>query len=307
MIVEVSREEYKRHFSTDPHIFINDGFIANVENKCDRVVRFMKDDESSIGLILGIKDGVAKSPFSAPFGGFHYSHEYLFYNIVHDFISDLKDYIASQGLKAVQITLPPDLYQINMNAKLVNAFIRLGFTMENPDITHWADLKNFDGTWTKNMVTQNCRKAVKHGLTWSLVTDMESKKEAYEVILQNREQLGRKIYMTFDDLLGMEHIVPVDFFLVRESNGNGIGAGIFYRGHEKIVIGIFLGDDMEKRNLGTMNFLYKNLYEYYKEMGFSFLDLGISGLAGEPNAGLVRFKELHNCIASLRHTLSWTP
>lgn len=307
MLVEVSKEVYRRRFPNDSNLFITEPFIGLVESRSERVVRLMKEDESSLGLILGIKEGIAKSPFSAPFGGFHYSHEHLSYQVVSDFLSDLKDYIVSEGLKKLCITLPPDLYQINMNAKLVNAFIRLGFTMATPDITNWADLQKFDGTWTKAVVGQNCRKAVKHGLTWSLVTDRKSMEDAYEVIFRNREEQGRKIYMTLDDLLEVNGIIPVDFFLIRDSNGTGIGAGVFYRGHERIVEGVFLGDDMEKRNLGTMNFLYKNCYEFYKELGFDYIDLGTSSLEGEANTGLIRFKELHNCFTSLRYTFSWAP
>ncbi|MEA5126983.1 MAG: hypothetical protein VB074_02255 [Proteiniphilum sp.] len=307
MLVEVLKEEYRRHFTTDPHMFISETFIGMVQNKCDRMVRLMKEDDSSMGLIAGIKDDILKSPFSAPFGGFHYSHEHQFYYTISNFITDLKEYVNKKDLKGVSVTLPPDLYQANMNAKLINAFIRSGFTMAVPDICNWADLKNFDGKWAKYVVEQNCRKAVKHGLTWSLVTDMKSKEDAYEVIFRNREEQGRKIYMTLDDLLEMEHIVPVDFFLVRDSNGNGIGAGIFYRGHEKIVTGIFMGDDMEKRNLGIMNLMYKHCFYHYKDMGFDYIDLGTSSFEGEPNIGLIRFKELHNCITSLRYTFSWAP
>lgn len=307
MLIEVSKEVYRRRFTTDPHMFISEEFIGMVENKCDRVVRLMRDDDSSMGLIVGIKDGIVMSPFSAPFGGFHYSHEHQFYHTISDFLTNLKDYIEKEGLKQLCITLPPDLYQVNMNAKLVNAYIRLGFTMATPDIINWADLKNFDGTWAKYVVEQNCRKAVKHGLTWSMVTDRESMEDAYQVILRNREEQGRKIHMTLDDLLEMNRVVPVDFFLVRDRDGNAIGAGVFYRGHEKIVQGIFMGDDMEKRNLGIMNLIYKNCFHYYKEMGFDYIDLGTSSFEGEPNVGLIRFKELHNCFTSLRYTFSWTP
>jgi len=307
MLVEVSKEVYRRHFTTDPNMFITEAFIDLIEKKCDKVIRLMRDGDSSIGLILGLKEDTIRSPFSAPYGGFHYSHEYMSYNVVFDFLSDLKDYVISRRLKNVSITLSSDLYQVNMNAKLVNAFIRLGFTMATPDITHWVSLKKFEGTWVKNVVAQNCRKAVKHGLTWSVVTDKKSMEDAYEVIFRNREKRERKIYMTLDNLLDVNRIIPVDFFLVRDSDGNSIGAGIFYRGHEKIVQGIFVGDDLKKRNLGVMNFLYKNCYEYYKEMGIDYIDLGTSSFEGEPNVGLIRFKELHNCLTSLRYSFSWAP
>lgn len=307
MLVDVSAQVYRKHFSSDPHMFISEKFIDLVEDKCDKVVRLMKEDECSMGLILGIKDGIARSPFSAPFGGFHYSYEYMFYHVVSDFLSDLKEYIAGEGLEQLWITLPPDLYQTSMNAKFVNAFVTHGFTMETPDITNWANLKHFDGKWTKNVVAQNCRKAIRHGLTCSIVTDRDSMEEAYKVIYRNRTEKGRKLKMSLDDILEVSRIIPVDFFIIRDSDGNCIGTGVFYRGHEKIVECIFLGDDMEHRSLGIMNLLYQNCYEYYKEMGFEYIDLGASSLEGEANDGLIRFKELHNSISSLRYTFSWMP
>src|SRR5690554_5037667 len=141
MLVEVSKEEYRKHFPTDASPFISEAFIELIEKKQDRVVWLMKEDNPSIGLLVGLKDGKLRSPFSAPFGGFHYSHEYIFYNMVHEFLSDLKEYVAREGLKQVAITLPPDLYQVNMNAKFINAFIRLGFKMEVPDLNSCIDLK----------------------------------------------------------------------------------------------------------------------------------------------------------------------
>lgn len=307
MLVEISKEAYRKCFTTDPNLFITEPFISLVESKCDKIVRLMKEDDSSMGIILGITGNIAKSPFSAPFGGFHYSHEHLFYHVIHDFLKDIKEFTARAGLQQICITLPPCLYQANMNAKLVNAFVALGFTSAVPEITQWADLKNFNGKWVKPVVEQNCRKAAKHGLTWSIATDRKSQEDAYNVICRNREEQNRKIYMTLDDLFDVNEIMPVDFCIVREPNGECISAGVFYRGMDKIVTGIFLGDNLEKRNLGSMNYLYKQCYIHYKEMGFDYIDLGTSSLEGEANEGLIRFKELHNCITSLRYSFSWKP
>ena len=305
MLVEVSKDEYRRHFPIDASPSISEAFIGITEKKQDKVLRLMKEGVPSMGLVVGVKDNVARSPFSAPFGGFHYSHEYMFYSPVHEFLSDLQEYTSRAGLKQLSITLPPDLYQVNMNAKLVNAFLQLGFTMELPDINNWVNLNEFDGVWIKGVVAQNCRKAVKHGLVWSVATDKEELDAVYGVIHRNREDQGRKIYMTLEDILEVRTVFPIDFFQIREPDGNCVGAAIFYRGHEKIVQGIFLGDDLDKRNLGIMNYMYMNVYQYYKEMGFEYIDLGTSSLGGKPNPGLIRFKELHNCETSLRYTFTW--
>jgi len=307
MLVEVSKEVYRKHFPTDASPFISEAFVELTEIKQERIIRLMRKDDPSMGLLVGLKDGVLRSPYSAPFGGFHYTHEYMFFNPVYEFLSDLKEYVDREGFKQLSITLPPDLYQVNMNAKLINAFIQLGFVMEVPDINNWVNLKEFDGIWVKNVVTQNCRKAIKNGLVWSVVTDRDALKEVYSVISRNREEQGRMIHMTLEDIIEVRQIFPVDFFAIREENGNCVGAAIFYRGHEKIVQGIFLGDDLEKRNLGIMNYMYMNVYNYYKEQGMEYIDLGTSSLGGEPNSGLIRFKELHNGKTSLRYTFTWAP
>lgn len=307
MLTDITKTLYRRYFDTDPSPFISEAFLGLVENKTKRLIRLMDEEEKSIGLILGLKDDILCSPFSAPFGGFHYTHEHVSYSVIFNYLSDLKLFVNEQGFKRVVITLPPNPYQNNMNAKFINAFVRLGFTMATPDIQNCVNLKKFDGNWTKNTVGQNCRRAIKHQLSCSIVTDEASRKDAYDVIFRNRVEQEREIHMTLDDILKVNEILPVDFFLVKDSDGCNIGAGIFYRGHSKIVQGIFLGDDMEKRSLGIIDFLVMNIYEHYKKMDFDYIDLGISSMCGDPNVGLIRFKEIHNCETSLRFTFWWSP
>ncbi len=307
MLVEVSKKEYRRFFPTDASPFISEAFIELNEKKQDKVIRLIKKNNYSIGLLAGIKDGIMRSPFSAPFGGFHYRNEHLAYDLVYKFLSSLKEYALNEQLKKISITLPPDPYQINMNAKLINAFIRLGFKMETPDLNNVVNLKKFTGKWVKSEVAQNCRKAIKNGLIWSKVSDIDEMKEAYDVIHNNRTGLGRKIHMTLEDILDVKEVLPVDFFIIRDVEGNCVGAAVLYRGHEKIVQGVFMGGDLERRNLGVIDYMYLKLYNYYKEMGFDYLDMGTSSLQGDPNMGLLRFKEIHNSETSLRYTFTWAP
>lgn len=307
MLVEVSKDHYRKYFTTDSNPFVSDIFMNLVESKADKIVRLMTEDDTSMGLIAGIKNNVIKSPFSAPFGGFHYTHEYISYNVIYNFISCLKEYVAKNKFESISITLPPDLYQKSMNAKLINAFIKSGFEMETPNIMNWINLSDFNGKWVKSSCGQNCRKAVKNGLYFEVAKDEKTIKDAYEVIYNNRKEQGRKIYMTLEDILKVNEVIPVDFLAVKDQDGRCMGSGVFYRGHEKIVQGIFLGDTMEKRNLGVMDLLLLNIFELYKQMNFKYLDLGLSSLGGEPNSGLIRFKEIHNCSTSLRYTFSWSP
>lgn len=307
MLLETTKKTYSQCFPANANPYISEGFLSLNEHKADKIIRLMKDDDPTIGLIAGIKDNTLNSPFSAPFGGFHYSHEYLAYDAVFQFISDLKEYASTQKLDSISITLPPDIYQVNMNAKFVNAFIRNGYEMSVPNITHWINLPDFDGTWNKSNIGQKCRKAIKNQLTFEEATNETSKREAYDVIHTNRIVQERNIYMTFEDVMRVNEVMPVDFLLVRDNNGEAIGAGVFYRGHEKIIQGIFMGDVIEKRNLFIMDYMYMKFYEHYKNLNYEYIDLGTSSSDGDPNIGLVRFKEIHNCASSLKYTFTWSP
>ena len=90
MLIDTTKSLYRRYFGTDPSPFISEEFLGLVENKTDQLIRLIDENDKSIGLILGLKDGVLCSPISAPFGGFHYTHEHLLYSIVYDYLSDLK-------------------------------------------------------------------------------------------------------------------------------------------------------------------------------------------------------------------------
>lgn len=306
MLIEVSKDLYRKHFPIDSNLYISEPFLELVRHKVDRIIRLMKLNDNSMGLIAGIKEDAICAPFSAPFAGFHYTHEHLSYEVIENFLLQLKNFVIDNKLKSITITLPPDLYQTNMNAKCINAFYRLGYNMSTPEIIHWIDLKNFDGKWVKNTVAQNYRKAINNNLTFHVVSDEQSINGVYEIIFRNREIQGRKIHMSLSDIINVNTIIPVDFFLVKNLYGKKMGAGVFYRGHDKIAQGIFVGDDMEFRSLGIMDLLYSNIYDFYKKLGYETIDLGTSGLDGEPNIGLIRFKEIHNCAASLKFTFSWS-
>ena len=298
-------KKYKNYFPDDPNPFVSEGFINLTKHKVDRIVRLVNSDKDvCIGLVAGIKDNSLLAPFSAPFGGFHYKYEAIFYNQIYDFILGLKRYITDENIETIKITLSPNVYNPCINAKLVNAFVRLGFTMNTPDIISYMDLRHFDGEWCKSEVRQNCNRAIRNGLTFSHVIDEASIKDAFDIISGNRTGQKRHIYMSLNDLLEVNSVIPVDFFLVRNMRGDNIGSGVFYRGHKKIVQGIFVGDLLSSRNLGAMDFLFLNVFNYYKENGFDFIDLGKSSSDGEPNVGLIRFKEIHNCISTLGYSFS---
>lgn len=309
MIIDIPNRIYWNHFTTNQNPYISEWFIEIVERKAERIVLLMNNADKSIGLAAGIKDNIIYSPFSAPFGGFHYSHEHLMYDAILNFLNELKEYVVLNSLSGINITLPPDIYQTNMNAKLIHAFIKSGYVMNTPNIYNWIDLALFDGIWVYNKVSNRCRRAIKNGLSFHFLTETEEdeKTDAYNLIKQNRIGKGRKIHMSFEEVKEINSRIPVDFFIVKDKTTSTIGAGIIYRGNSNIAQAIFMGDDLDKRDLGTIDFLYMNIYNHYKNMSYKHIDFGISSFNGEPNMGLIRFKEIHNCNTSLQYSFRWSP
>lgn len=61
MLVEVAKDIYRRHFPNDSNLYISESFLELVSGKADRIIRLMKRDDNSIGLVAGIKNGVIRA------------------------------------------------------------------------------------------------------------------------------------------------------------------------------------------------------------------------------------------------------
>jgi len=301
MLVESDIISYRQYFPVDPNPFISEKFIELNRYKVDRVVRLVDDSSQPvIGLVAGIKNGVLKSPFSAPFGGFHFRKENIYSSEIDRFLQLLSDYAESILLNRIEIITPPDIYHMTFNAKMVNSLVRQGYQPALPEITNWVDLTRFDGMFRQKNSREYYRQAQRNNLVFSVAQNEREKEIIYDLICENRTKFGRPIYMTLDNILSTGEIWPVEFFKV-ESENNIVASAIFYRNHNEICYAVYWGDNDEGRPLRAMDFLLLNLFVYYKEAGFRYMDLGISTENGIPNEGLLRFKESHEAISSLRY------
>lgn len=302
MLVETDISNYRRYFPVDSNPFISERFIEFNRDKVDRIVRLVDESgEPVIGLVAGIKDGVLKSPFSAPFGGFHFRKENIYISEIDRFLQLLSDYAASRFLNRIELITPPDIYHMTFNAKVVNSLIRQGYRFNFPDITNWIDLERFDGVFSQKNSREYFRQAERNNLAFCLAQNGRDREEIYKLICDNRAKFGRPVYMTLDDILSTGLIWPAEFFKVESAEKHIVASAIFYRSHDDICYAVFWGDNDEGRSLRAMDFLLLNLFAYYKEVGFRYIDLGISTENGMPNEGLLRFKESHEAFSSLRY------
>jgi hypothetical protein len=137
------------------------------------------------------------------------------------------------------------------------------------------------------------------------VSSEEESEIIYDLIADNRSRMGRPIYMTFENIMETAGLFTTDFFKVTNADEQIVAGAIFYRAHKSVAFAVFWGDAPEGRTVRAMDFLVLNLWSFYKEKGYHFVDLGISTESGIPNEGLLRFKETHECLSSLKYTFSW--
>lgn len=306
MLIEVDKGSYTRYFPSAPHPYISEGFIELNSPKVDNIIRLVDEsDPVTIGLVAGIKNGILKSPFSAPFGGFHFSKENLYISEIDRFVDALQSFIVSRRYKGIELIIPPDIYHQTFNTKLVSSLLRHSFRPILPEITNWVDLQQFNGSFSQKNSREYYRQAVRNNLSFSLTSDEAEMEEIYDLIFQNRTKLGRPIFMTLKDILNTGKLWPADFFKVCSSEQVIVASAIFYRFHPKICYAVFWGDNEAGRPLRAMDYLVFSLWSYYKNLGFKYVDLGISTEAGSPNEGLLRFKESHEAISSLRYKFIW--
>jgi hypothetical protein len=306
MLIEVDERTFSEKFPHNPHPFISEPFIRLNQGKVGKIVRLIDDDEKvGVGLIAGLKNGILLSPFSAPFGGFHFRNELIYISEIEKFISMLQNYIQSHGLLGIDIILPPNLYHFTFNAKTVNSLIRNGFQLKVPDLTNWIDLQKYNGIFLQRNSREYYKQALKHRLTFDLVLDEKDKLEAFNLVCENRKKFDRPIFMNFEDIVNTAKLWPVDFFKVCTMDRSMCASAIIYRSHPDIIYVAFWGDNEIGRPLRAMDYLLFNLWLYFKKLGFKYIDIGISTETGNPNEGLLRFKETHEAVTSLRFRFYW--
>ncbi len=302
MLIEVDANTFGQYFYNDAHPFNSKAFIELNKAKVDKIVRLVENtDKPEMGLVAGIRNNILLSPFSAPFGGFHFKKENMYSDRIDAFMLFLKEYIRSNNYTEFRITLPPDIYHQTFNAKCVNSLNRAGFLSQIPEVTSWINLSSVGDTYKHTKSSNYYRQAQRNHLVFTQAFSESEKAEAYRLICENRAKFDRPIYMTLDDLKQMEGLWTVDFFKVTTSGGEMLASAVFYRWGINMVYGVFWGDNEQGRPLRAMDFLLLNLWHFYKQKGFKYVDLGISTEDGIPNIGLLRFKETHEAVSSVRY------
>lgn len=303
-IEEIDSSEYSKLFEK-PYIPYNSvQFNVLNSHKVDEL-KFLLFHEGAlkIGIIGGIMDKGFYSPFSAPFSGFTFQNQNVNTSSILEAVTLLDEYSATSDYRLIKLTLPPSVYNEHLISKMIFCLSRDHYSVIIDDNHHYylKDFVHYENGTIRKGVRYNLKVAARNGLFFKKISNIEDKKTAYNVIKINKESKNRPLWMTFEQLLEMESLVEVDYYLVYHGD-QAIASVVVYVYSPRIVQIIYWGDLPGFSCYYPMNFLAMNIFRVYMDGGFEIIDLGNSSENSEPNFGLSNFKERIGCTATTKFT-----
>jgi len=308
MITENSLEIIELNDSTEYDKIINSYHCFNKaefsyinRNKTDHIVYLIFKDKKKTrgGIVGGIKNNTFYFPFSAPFGGFSYNNNDIKIQQIENMVMLLEKWCRSNGIENIFITLPPEIYDTTFISKTINTCYRNDYILENIELNYYFDTKNIQNQDNYlEIIPYSARKSLKRSLRENLLfiqaKTLDETKEAYDIIKINRTAKGYPLRMDFEDIISTNKIIKKDFFIVKKEM-TSIGAAVVYHITNTIVQVVYWGDIPTYSKYRVINFLSYKLFEYYRNIGIKYVDVGPSTENSIPNYGLCEFKENIGC------------
>lgn len=298
-IREVDNKTYNEIVKTPFCRFNKAEFYKLNAHKVDSV-RYLifNDGKDRFAFVLGVKDNVAKAPFSASFECFSEITVNNKINHYHEAVGALLNYLKENGISKIEIATPPSYYNIAHITKLENALYTKGFVLGNYDVNFEYYLHDFSDLY-ETSIPYNSKKALnksfRNNLSFEKTEDIAA---VYKIIKQNREEKGYPLWMSYEDVTNTAQIIPSDYFLVKDENNMPVASALVHQINDEVLRVVYWGNIQESNHLCPMNFLSYNIFKYYSTTKFKVVDIGQSTENSIPNSGLCDFKEGIGCKCS---------
>ena len=304
-ILEVDQKQYNSILKSPFSIFETTGFCALNRYKVDDIKYLIfNDSKNRLGLIIGINEKVARVPFSAPFGFFSKITENNRIGIYYEALHKLIKWCKQQGFAKLIFSLPPHFYSPSDLTMVYNALHSTGFKIEQIEVNYEYYLQNFKDDYEmsiKPKPRQKFRASIRNKLTFHKTDDISI---AYDIIKKNREEREFPLRLTIDDIKITSNIISIDIFIVKDKYGQPVSSAFIFKITDSIVRVIYWGSLNSAKILRPMNFLSFNLFKYYSNRDYTYLDIGHSTNNSIPNYGLCDFKQGLGCQSSPKFVYS---
>lgn len=298
-LVSVTPDDYARLFPTPSTAFGTAAFNMLNSAKVSRIEFLAGLDSDSrplMGMIAGLRDGIWRSPFSAPMAALSWNRD-LSLATIESFFTHVRKHLAPHPLR---LALPPAFIAPQMLTKMTG-------TLVNPASSVTLDYNyHYDLALTPEFekhLRHNARKNYNRAQKSDFAFESVDIARAYAVIAANRTAKGYYLAMTLADLEATSSIIDIDAFILRHDNID-VAAAIVYRIASGIAHVVYWGDIPGFEHLRPMNILPYHIFTYYHALGFTNVNIGTSSTDGIPNHGLCSFKESLGCTLSLIPTIT---
>jgi len=292
---EIDIRDFDSLFPQRHSVYDSARFNALNGSKVETMKAFALFGENSIplvGQILGLRDGVWRAPFSAPFSVASSNGQGEIY--VCDFYTALCQVI---NRRPVRLVWSPDVYGVGV-PMLQGCRLIVDANFHYP-------LDRFKNGNYENFLSRSGRynhhRALKYPFVFSETADIP---KAYAVIAANRQALGYPLAMTLEQVMETVKIIPAHFF-VMTLDGEDIAAAMIYDAAPGIAQVIYWGDMPYVRPYRAMNHLAFKVFEWYNlnRPDVSIIDIGPASADGVRNEGLCQFKLSVGCVETEKKTL----
>lgn len=255
---------------------------------------YIKDINVSY-LYVGVMNKNALSPYSSPFT-YYVEQMKTTESQINFFLNGISEILISLDIEKFYFTLFPDFYDYELHKKISNSLIYNKFVPIYSDINSHIDLSLFESV---DIFLTNCSYSFKKSFNKAMRSHLDffiastpQYDDVYRVIESNRLQKNYPLKISiehFRDLYNSDVLNFKCFYILKQTDM--IASCVAVELSRSHVFILYWGDQLEFRTFSPMSFLALNLIDYYKNEGFSFLDLGPSSVKGVINQGLYDFKQ----------------
>jgi hypothetical protein len=262
---------------------------------------------SFVGMRLGNEVGCG---WSAPFGGPDFARPAETITNIAATIDRALDELTADGVDCIRVKAKPPFYSGN-EEMVKHVLHNRGFRIDACDLSYHIDIEPFSTPEDYIAGLKSpARRALKHAFAepyeFRELETIDEWRLAHDIILHNRAAKGRSVNLTLDYIWDLRQACgdKIRYFGLTH-NGRMVGSALLYRMNHDIELVEYWGDAFHDFERSPMNVLAYHVIAWSIQQGRRIVDLGLSSVNGEPNQGLIQFKQSILARPELRLNFVW--
>ncbi len=251
-------------------------------------MRSVGTNETVAQIFFNVSDGIALSPFSAPFGSLEI-YQALDQFVLEEFFEYVLNDLKHLAVNRIEIKNYPTAYHSTSAHNIKAVLKKLNFQVR-VEVTSIISVNNT--SFEKRIETSQRQKLKKSSQQFSFTqVGIDELKSCYDFIFDCREEKNQSLSMTFPQLKRTVDRLSDDFLLFKLSNDQETAAcGIVVRVSEKVLYTFYYAHNPKFSKVSPIVQLISGIYQYAQHHHFDLIDLGTSMIGSNINESLLKFK-----------------